>query len=178
MILCEISADWVSAIISGMALLGTVYTLYSTRKDSDEIQKQVDSLAKMANLYQKNRRDEINPSFVIDDFKQKAYDNSIAFRNIGQTAYDFTVLSAKFVGLYEFKTFEPPENVLLNELRRLHFPYDIEIMNKVNAGDFEFEALIQFKNKDNECFEQKIHRKRNGFNTPYPPNEINCKSLG
>jgi len=127
----------------------------------------------MANLYQKTRRDEINPSFVIDNFTLTSYNNFIVFRNIGKAAYDFTVINAEFVDLYKFNAFEPPENVPFNESRRLYFPHNIEIMNKVNAGDFEFKGLIEFRNKDHEYFTQQIHRKRNGFNTSYPPKEKN-----
>ncbi|MDB5031164.1 MAG: hypothetical protein JWP71_1885 [Mucilaginibacter sp.] len=171
MILCQFTAEDTSAIISGLALLGTIYTLFSTRKDADKIQKQVDSLASMAKIYQTSRHDEIMPNFVIDDYVFTYTRNYIQFRNDSKSkaaAYEFIVLKAEFINIHKFETFEPPKNIEWNTDSKLHFTMNDVLLEKLQGG-YVFFAEVQFYNKDKERFTQKIEKNIHNHKTSYPP---------
>ncbi|GAA4907040.1 hypothetical protein [Mucilaginibacter defluvii] len=165
-----IDANWVSAIISGLALLATVYTLWDTRKDADKIQQQVNSLSKLAKLYELSRRDNIMPSIEVGNiWVGNDWNNVVSLRNSGSTAYEFQVIEINFKGIKVISIPTRKETFKSNDGKDLKIDLNPIEEEKISRGEYEHLLLkISFNNSDGNQFVQTLEKNKHG-NIPHLP---------
>jgi hypothetical protein len=172
MTLCFISADWFSAIVSGIALLATIYTIYDTRVNAVDLQKQVDSLADLAKTYQRSRRDDIMPNLVIDGFKKIGDDLIIDFRNDKKPAYNITLKKCTINNHHVIQRDDYFDIIDFNVSKKIVISNN-ELVAKMDAFAIKVALMFEFKNKDYDLFVQIIESHQDGSGVhSYPPTFI------
>lgn len=170
MILCTVTTDWITAVVSTLAFGGTVYALWDTRKDTIKIQAQVDSLTKLALTYEKSHRNSIMPELRIRDIYFNSNNGFVEISNIGFIALDVQIISAKVGGVKIINITGALESTIPKDSS---VRYNLNLSNQDPISEYykgiPFTIRVSFKNKENEIYQQNLEVNYDNERISYPP---------
>ena len=132
---------------------------------------QVDSLVKLTKIYERSRRDEINPFFIVEAIYLSYTDGrpgAITVRNNGQLANELKVIQLEIDNVKIKLSSHFVNNLSPNSTTGLRFDLN-QLKPRTDGKSHPYKLEIEFKNIDKEVCRQIIERSAGGASISHLP---------